>query len=124
MFKRKSFWLVIAALSIIAVVVVVAGSMSSNSGTPGQNPYAQRIGPQGKRVFVDPDAAFAQARIDYADGFAAIRREFKILLPVNKYNYQKYKTFGWQLTTGCNEEKRQGGEISRFLDIYENSFPD
>ena len=93
-------------------------------GAPGQDPYAQTIGPQGKRVFVDPDFAFSQALIDYADGFAAIRREFKLILPINKYNFQNYMIYGWQLTTGSDEEKRQAGEISKFLDIYENSFPD
>jgi hypothetical protein len=88
----------------------------------GQNPYAQTMGPQGKRVYVDPAFAITQARIDYAEGFAAIHHEFRLLLPINKYNYKKYMTFGWQLTLGSDDEKRQAREISSFLDIYENCF--
>lgn len=119
---RRSFWVTIAILTIAAITMVIyIGRIPTSSGTPGQNPYAQTMGPQGKRVYVDPAFAFTQARIDYAEGFAAIRREFR-LLPVNKYNYKKYMTFGWQLTQGSDDEKRQAREISSFLDIYENCF--
>lgn len=118
----KAFWITIAVLITSSLVVVfLVVRMPTGSVAPGQNPYAQTIGPQGKRVFVDPAAALTQARNDYADGFAAIRREFR-LLPLNRYNFRKYMTFGWQLTTGSEEEKRQGMEITKFLDIYENSF--
>jgi hypothetical protein len=121
----KPFWITIAVLVVLALVFFyLAGRIPTSPGAPGQDPYAQTIGPQGKRVFVDPDFAFSQALIDYADGFAAIRREFKLILPINKYNFQNYMIYGWQLTTGSDEEKRQAGEISKFLDIYENSFPD
>jgi len=91
----------------------------SSTPSPGQNPYQQVIGPRGKRVFVDPGSA----RRDYKEGFAAISREFK-LLPINRFNYKKYMTYGWQLTTGSAEEKRQAAQISSFLDIYDNSFQD
>ena len=121
----KPFWITIAVLVVSALVLVyLAGRIPTSPGAPGQDPYAQTIGPQGKRVFVDPNFAFSQALIDYADGFAAIRREFKLILPINKYNFKKYMTYGWQLTTGSEEEKRQGVQITKFLDIYENSFPD
>ncbi len=121
----KPFWITISVLVVLALVFFyLAGRIPISPGAPGQDPYAQTIGPQGKRVFVDPDFAFSQALIDYADGFAAIRREFKLILPINKYNFQNYMTYGWQLTTGSDEEKRQAMEISKFLDIYENSFPD
>lgn len=119
----KAFWITIAVLFVSSLVVVyLVMRMPSSSVAPGQNPYAETIGPQGKRVFVDPSAALSQALIDYADGFAAIRREHK-LFPINKLNFRKYMTYGWQLTTGSEEEKRQGIQITKFLDIYENSFP-
>lgn len=120
----KPFGITIALVVLALVIFYLAGRIPTSPGPPGQDPYAQTIGPQGKRVFVDPDFAFSQALIDYADGFAAIRREFKLILPINKYNFKKYMTYGWQLTTGSDEEKRQAREISKFLDIYENSFPD
>lgn len=121
---RKFLWIAITILVFGAVLAVyLAGRMPTSSVAPGQNPYAATNGPLGKEVFVDPSAALSQALIDYADGFDAIRREYK-LFPINRFNFRKYMTYGWQLTTGTEEEKQQAGQISRFLDIYENSFPE
>ena len=121
---RRFLWIVIPVLVLGAVLAVyLAGRMPTSSVTPGQDPYATTIGLHGKEVFVDPSAALSQALIDYADGFAAIRREFK-LFPINRFNFRKYKNYGWQLTTGSEEERQQGWQITQFLDIYENSFPE
>lgn len=73
-------------------------------------------------VFKDTDKAFKQALIDYAEGFKAIQKEFN-LKPINKKNWEAYKTYGWQLSADNDEEiRKQGREITQFFDIYENSF--
>lgn len=102
---------------------VVGEYDTSKLGNDFGNSEAYAIGAnvKGMPVFKNPNKAFRQAIRDYKDGFKAIRKEFE-LLPVNKLNYQHYHTYGWQLTTGSDEEKRQGMVISQFFDIYENSF--
>ena len=50
-----------------------------------------------------------------------IQKEFN-LLPLTNFNYKSYKIYGWQVTTGTNEEKEQSRFVSSFMDIYENSF--
>ena len=59
--------------------------------------------------------------IDYKDGIKLIQKEFN-LLPLNRFNYKSYGTFGWQVTIGTEEEKEQARFVSSFMDIYENSF--
>jgi hypothetical protein len=75
----------------------------------------------GMPVFKNPSLALKQAIVDYGDGFEGISKEFQ-LGEVSKTNYEEYKIYGWQLTTGTQEEKKQGRIISQFFDIYENSF--
>ena len=43
-------------------------------------------------------------------------------MPLTNFTYKSYKTYGWQVTTGTDEEKEQARFVSSFLDIYENSF--
>mgnify|MGYP006882948677 FL=1 len=43
-------------------------------------------------------------------------------MPLNRFNYKSYGTFGWQVTIGTEEEKEQARFVSSFMDIYENSF--
>ena len=76
----------------------------------------------GMPIFKNPDKAFNQALIDYADGFAAIQKEFD-LKPISKRNWKEYENYGCQLS-GDNDEdiRKQGVKISQFFDIYENSF--
>lgn len=40
----------------------------------------------------------------------------------SKLNYPSYQTYGWQATTGSEEARQQAQFVSRFFDIYENSF--
>lgn len=75
----------------------------------------------GYAVFKNPKKAFKTLKKDYKDGIKLIQKEFN-LLPLSNFNYKDYKTFGWQVTTGSDEEKEQARFISSFLDIYENSF--
>ena len=48
-----------------------------------------------------------------------IKDEMK-LDSISKNNYQDYKTYRWQVTTGSKDE--QAHFVSLFFDIYENSF--
>ena len=75
----------------------------------------------GVAVFMDPDGVYQALTEKYADGLALIRQE-KGLMPVSARNYQAYKTYGWQVTTGSQEAQEQARFISRFFDIYENSY--
>lgn len=72
-------------------------------------------------VFKNPTKAIRQVRKELKKGFKAIAKEFKFL-PVNRFNWSAYGIYGWQLTTGTDEEKEQARAISGFFDIYENSF--
>ena len=76
---------------------------------------------EGMAVFKDPAAAFTALQEKYADGIALIQKE-QNLQPLSQKNYQEYKTHGWQVTTGSEAEKEQALFVSRFMDIYENSF--
>ena len=72
-------------------------------------------------VFKNPEKALNRLKTDYSLGLEAIRREYN-LTPINKYNWRAYGTYGWQLEEASEEEKEQGRLISKFFDIYENSF--
>ena len=74
----------------------------------------------GVAVFKNP-AAFARLETNYKAGIELIQKEFK-LAPFSQTNYEKYKLYGWQATTGTKEEQEQASFVSSFLDIYEDSF--
>ena len=76
---------------------------------------------EGKPVFVNPDIAFKQIVRDYKEGFRAIQREY-YLLPITKLTWRKYGYYGWQITHEDEEIINQAYEISRFFEIYKNSF--
>ncbi|MCM1052821.1 MAG: hypothetical protein NC483_02450 [Ruminococcus sp.] len=75
----------------------------------------------GYAVFKDPKRAFKSLKKDYVKGINLIKEEFN-LSSLNNFNYSTYKTLGWQVTTGTEEEKREARFITLFMDIYENSF--
>lgn len=75
----------------------------------------------GYAVFKNPNKAFKRLKTDYSKGIKLIQKEFN-LLPLTNFNYKSYKIYGWQVTTGTDEEKEQARFISSFMDIYENSF--
>lgn len=75
----------------------------------------------GIAVFKNPDSAYQALTEKYADGLALIRQE-KGLIPITRKNYSAYKTYGWQVTGGSQEAQSQAHFISRFFDIYENSY--
>lgn len=75
----------------------------------------------GYAVFKHPKEAFLVMTEKYSDGIRLIRQEFG-LKPLTQNNYESYKTYGWQVTEGSDEAKKEASEVSAFLDIYENSF--
>lgn len=74
----------------------------------------------GMAVFKDPAAALRCLEEKYSKGIELIRREFGLLPP--KFDFAGYKTYGWQVTGGTEEERQQALFVSQFMDIYENSF--
>lgn len=75
----------------------------------------------GYAVFKKPNQAFETFKKKYTKGIRLIQNEFK-LMPLSKLNYQKYKIYGGQVTTGNIQEKEQARFVSSFLDIYENCY--
>lgn len=75
----------------------------------------------GYAVFKNPNKAFKRLKKDYFKGIKLIQKEFN-LLPLTNFTYKKYKTYGWQVTTGTDDEREQARFVASFLDIYENSF--
>ena len=75
----------------------------------------------GYPVFKNPKKAFKRLKKDYFKGIKLIQKEFN-LLPLNNFTYKYYKTYGWQVTTGSDEEQEQARFVTSFMDIYENSF--
>lgn len=75
----------------------------------------------GMAVFKDPAAALAKLKKDDKAGIALIQKEHK-LLPLSQLNYEDYKTYGWQVSTGTHEEREQASFVTQFMDIYESSF--
>lgn len=105
-------------------VIGEEGIKGSVDVTKYANNPAYEIGAdkEGYAVFKNPDKAFAQMKIDFAKGLAAIKEEYK-LSKLSRWNFRTYGQYGWQLTkTKDAEIINQGARISQFFDIYENSF--
>lgn len=76
----------------------------------------------GYAVFKDPEAAFDALLEKCPDGIKEIQEAFDLNEPFNRRNWEGYKTYGWQVSSGTEEVKEQARFVSGFLDIYENSF--
>ncbi|WP_273129479.1 hypothetical protein [Bacillus weihaiensis] len=87
------------------------------------NEKAYEIGAnvEGMPIFKDPKKALKQAKLDYKEAFEAVAKEFD-LEPVSDRNYKEYKKYGWQVTVKDKNVQEQSVKLSKFLDIYENSF--
>lgn len=145
-YKKPMLWVPI--ISVIAVVIVGAGLMANPIDSSIPNPSVQeylpgqgnirgnvdvegfeKISPDfaigadkyGVAVFKNPHKAFETLEQLYADGIAYIRQA-NDLPSLSKHNYNLYKKYGSQMTDGTSEQVTQAGFVSRFLDIYENSF--
>ena len=89
----------------------VKGNVDINSF--GKKNIAFDIGANkyGEAVFKNPSKALKVLKRDYKDGIKLIQREFN-LLPLNRFNYKSYGTFGWQVTIGTEEEKEQTKKVN------------
>jgi hypothetical protein len=99
----------------------IKGNVDTQSFLDKGKEFAIGANRYGYAVFKDPGAAFHKLNDEYHWGIALIREEFN-LSPLSKTNYEWYKIYGWQVTTGTEEEKEQARFITSFFDIYENSF--
>ncbi len=144
-YQKPAFWIVI--LAVIACIVV-AVCFLTNPANAIRNPAVQEYVPgapgilgtvdkdkferisddfaigadeYGRAVFKDPYKAFDTMVELYTEGIALIQKS-NDLSPISRSNYSAYKTFGWQMTSGPESAQEQAAFITRFLDIYENSF--
>ena len=143
--KKTALWLVLAAAT---VCIILAAALLTNPGTAIRNPAVQEYTPgapgiqgsvdkaafeslsesyaigadrNGRAVFKDPFAAFDTMTAQCADGLALIQEEFD-LPPITRRDLDYYKVFGFQVTGGSEQAREQASFVTRFLDIYENSF--
>ncbi len=124
----KKLFIILFSFSLILILSScknssgkVTGEYNGNASLGDNEAYYLGENSKGVPIFKNTDEALAQAIIDYADGFKSIEEQFN-LKPVSKKNWKDYKTYGWQLKTEDENIKKQGVEISRFFDFYENSF--
>jgi hypothetical protein len=73
-----------------------------------------------KTVFKNPRKALRQFKKDYKMSIKAIKDEFNLGILI--FDWRKYGTYGWQVTTDNKELKKECLEVTSFFDIYENSF--
>jgi len=99
----------------------IQGNVDTASFTEHDARFEIGADKEGVAVFKDPDAAYEALIEHYSDGIALIQKEFN-LPRISKHRYDGYKTYGWQVTTGSESERKDARFVSRFLDIYENSF--
>lgn len=145
-YKKPAFWIVISA--IVACIGIAICFLTNPIGSSIQNPYVQEyesgsatsignvdkemferiskdfsIGADkyGRAVFKNPKKAFDTLQKQYELGIELIEDDFD-LAPLSHKNYSVYKKYGWQVTSGTQEAREQATFITKFLDIYENSF--
>lgn len=75
----------------------------------------------GYAVFKHPEQAFEELKHLYPEGIALIQNTYH-LEPLSHNTYPLYGVYGWQTLTGSPEAQQQAKFITRFFDIYENSF--
>lgn len=75
----------------------------------------------GLPVFKNPERALSTFKELYSDAITLIQTEF-YLDELTTESCQWYKIYGAQVQTGTQEERERANFVSRFLDIYENSF--
>lgn len=143
-YKKPAFWIVVLAViaSVTAAVCFLTNPITVRNpwvqeyvvgaeGILGQvdkakyesvsEDFAIGADKYGRAVFKDPRKAFETMKQLYSDGLALIAEE-QNLAPISHSNYNLYKKFGWQVTSGTEEAQKQAKFVSNILDIYENSF--
>jgi len=120
-------------VAIVAILVIINGLFFTPCASypgdtsdwetyfPAHSAYALELNEEGKPVFKNPSKALKQAKTDYSDNIAAIKKEHH-LLPLSRYYYKPYKVYAWQVESDSNTVTVQGADLTTFLDIYENSF--
>ena len=144
-YKKPAFWVIVLSIVTCAVVAIC---FLTDPITSVRNPWVQEYVPgvegiigrvdkekyesisedfaigadqYGRAVFKTPHKAFDTFIVLFADGIALIQEQ-NDLAPISKKNYSAYKTLGWQVTSGSEEAQQQAIFVTKFLDIYENSF--
>lgn len=78
----------------------------------------------GEPIFENPAAAFRQASVDYDEAISLIYEsfhdeyDFELFSPKS---YRMYLVLGWQIPTADENIRKQGSDLTKFLDFYENS---
>lgn len=132
--KRKLYLLCISLFAVLSLVgcnrkvkhpsVSTNGEMWVGEVTTNDDAYLLGEDASGKLVFVNPNKAYDLFAKDYEEEIQFIQKEFD-LPPINKRNtYEPYKTYGSQSATTDKYMRKKCLDISRFFDIYENSFED
>ena len=144
-YRKPSFWMLLLAVVLCAAVAVcfltdpisavrnpwvqeyvpgepgILGSVDKSKYESISGDFAIGADKYGRAVFKDPHRAFDTFTALYADGISLIQKE-NDLRPISKRNYTAYKKLGWQTTSGPETARAQAAFVTKFLDIYENSF--
>lgn len=76
----------------------------------------------GAAVFKNPHKAFEYLQKEYKGGLSLIKKQFN-LEELTHENYKEYKKYGVQVNYDISDEQmHEAFFVSKFLDIYENSF--
>lgn len=144
-YRKPAFWVLILALILCVAVAVcfltdpvpyirnpwvrdyipggdgILGSIDPEFYESISEDFAIGADRYGRAVFKDPHKAFDTFTTLYAEGIALIQEQ-NGLTPISGKNYSAYKKLGWQTTSGPDEAQEQARFVTKFLDIYENSF--
>lgn len=145
--RRKGRWAALAGIVLLAAALLLAGIFYQRcvasvpqvigwhvtSGYaadgdvsqwqtlfPPHSAYALGLNDAGQPVFQNPAAALRQIRTDCSDAVDYLRQEER-LWPLGHFTVVHYAACGWQVDGGEWVEQ-QGRLLTRFGDIYENSF--
>ena len=126
--KKRIIAAVAVTVVLIAAIVAVPVIRLVERWQQYGEAYAIGANKDGMPIFKDRKAAMKQAKKDYGLGFEYLReyRNFPKISD-NPKVCQQYKMLGWQTVPPMTVENyeeigRQCGMVSRFLDIYCNSF--
>lgn len=84
--------------------------------------YRVGLNEKGLPAFLEPEAALKQATQDFSRAFRLIAEQ-NHLFPPGYLTRHDYETFGWQTVTDDESLREECTAVSRFFDIYENSYP-
>ena len=140
-YRKPAFWVIVTAVAacLIAALCFLTDPVTANVKYPWVREYTGRVdtayfesispdfaigaAENGQAVFKDPEKAFAAFTDLYADTLEQLRQDYD-LPPITEQEYEWYKTFGWQFPGGTETERERAAFVSKFLDLYENSFID